>query len=522
MRISSWQAAFGSFLTVCACAAFISACNKNPAPSAPVSSPLEDTAAPASPVPTFTPTLALPTATPELTATPTLAPSETPQPTATAIIQTTPEITDLSEDAGEGRPRLTGTVRFVDTEAFRIFYTLSGEDAVIVEDKNGNAVPDYVEKVADALVFAFQVEVDEIGWPAPPPDGGLGGDDRYDVYLKDLDWGYIGFAIADEYFYTDGDNPNTARTETDAISSYMLIDNNFEEYVDLYEAYAESNSGVLPVGLPYSLAEAAMRISVAHELMHMVQYGYDAYEPDSWIWEATSSWIEGIVYPDLRALMSDMDPAFDAPDLCQLSYGEDESAGHWYSEWLFLQLLAERHGDDIVRAIWENTVELNGYAAIESALGEFNAAIEEEVREYHLAILLREMGVDFSKRVVSLEGRIDRREVYRPDTGVGQMGADYLRLLVGGVIEVRLHQLNEGLVVGIAEDRADIYALEDSRVQVDTDLYDEVYLIVLNYARAEDIEQCAYAQYQVSVSTGNAPADPIESRPRDNFMSPTN
>lgn len=42
-------------------------------------------------------------------------------------------------------------MRFVATAHFRIFYTMSGEDAVQVDDANGNALPDYVEEVAKAL-----------------------------------------------------------------------------------------------------------------------------------------------------------------------------------------------------------------------------------------------------------------------------------------------------------------------------------------------------------------------------------
>jgi len=58
---------------------------------------------------------------------------------------------DLSGPLHIERPQLSGFVRFVATAHFRIFYTMSGEDAVQVDDANGNALPDYVEEVAKAL-----------------------------------------------------------------------------------------------------------------------------------------------------------------------------------------------------------------------------------------------------------------------------------------------------------------------------------------------------------------------------------
>ena len=58
------------------------------------------------------------------------------------------------------------------------------DDAPPPPDANGNGVPDEPEVVLAALQSAWLVEFGTLGFAAPPPDQGAGGDDRYDVYLE--------------------------------------------------------------------------------------------------------------------------------------------------------------------------------------------------------------------------------------------------------------------------------------------------------------------------------------------------
>ena len=107
------------------------------------------------------------------------------------------EITLSEEDHSHyiNRPELTGFPKSVPTEHFRIHYTTTGEDAVPDADENKNDIPDYVEEVAKAMEYVWEVEINYFGWPAPPTDGGKGGDDRYDVYLEDLsETDFVGYA----------------------------------------------------------------------------------------------------------------------------------------------------------------------------------------------------------------------------------------------------------------------------------------------------------------------------------------
>ncbi|MEM7349067.1 MAG: hypothetical protein AAF485_32965, partial [Chloroflexota bacterium] len=130
-----------------------------------------------------------------------------------------------------GRPILSGPMLQFDTPRFRIHYTLSGDDAVAPTDDDGSGQPDYVEAVGQAMEEAWQIQIVQLGWPAPPNDQGLGGDNRYDVYLQEMfDGGYADGGLPETIV---GDNPNTPTVETRASFSYIGLDNNYDQ-TDLF------------------------------------------------------------------------------------------------------------------------------------------------------------------------------------------------------------------------------------------------------------------------------------------------
>jgi hypothetical protein len=278
------------------------------------------------PTPTITPTItpsitpsptATPTATPTLTPTPTETPTNTPTPTETPLFVSQAVVVELEGPDHANRPTLSGTVRTVDTRHFRIFYTLSGQDAVAIEDTNGNGIPDYVEVVGEALEFSWQTEIVDLGWSPPPPDRTFGGDERYDVYLQDLDFNVSGTAEGGQGQMFVGDNPRTGRIELYSSASFVRIDNDFVE--------------ILELGLPVP-SLIILRSTIAHELLHGLQFGYDATEPHGWLWEASATWIETVVYPEVRDAPLYLTAAFKSADTCLLSYGGDqrqEDELHW-------------------------------------------------------------------------------------------------------------------------------------------------------------------------------------------------
>lgn len=85
---------------------------------------------------------------------------------------------------------------------FKIHYVTSTADSVYqshVDISPADGVPDYVNFVGAVLDYIWAKEVDTLGYNQPPSDNWYppsydnGGDGMYDVYLKNLDFYYLGY-----------------------------------------------------------------------------------------------------------------------------------------------------------------------------------------------------------------------------------------------------------------------------------------------------------------------------------------
>ena len=153
---------------------------------------------------------------------------------------------------------------------FCVHYVGSGADAPDPADTNANGVPDYVEQVAAVAEHVYTVENGSLGWRPPTPDGARGGDARVDIYLVDLRGGLFG--------YTATDLGQKGRSQF----GYLVVD-------DDYSA----------ADFPGTVALADLQVTLAHEYNHVLQFGYDIGQ-DLWFYEASATWIEDYVYPDLN------------------------------------------------------------------------------------------------------------------------------------------------------------------------------------------------------------------------------
>ncbi len=214
-----------------------------------------------------------------------------------------------------------------------------------------------------------------LGWREPPDDG----DGRIDIYLKDVgEQRLFGFATTD---------PDQAEVRQ---HSYLVIDNDFDP-------------------LQYGGADEleSLRVTLAHEYAHVLQYGYDVLA-DGWHFESSAVWMEQRMYPEItdwlrflndgatgegwRALTElsltyfELDPdAEDAPDpRTAKPYGDVV----WND---FLSAKYATEGDALQRATWENSNGLEspstdaydaairavGGDGFEHDFGEFAAAVAE-------------------------------------------------------------------------------------------------------------------------------------------------
>ena len=152
------------------------------------------------------------------------------------------------------------------TENFCIHYVTSTPDAPSPTNSNADPAPDYVENMASEFEYVRSIEngATEMAWRPPPSDYGQGGDDRTDVYIKQLGPRIYGYSAPEDY----------------QSSSYG--------YVVMDDDYAEFGGPNPPRNL--------LQVTAAHEYNHILQFGYNRLQ-DTWMLESSATWAEEQVYP---------------------------------------------------------------------------------------------------------------------------------------------------------------------------------------------------------------------------------
>ena len=404
-----------------------------------------------------------------------------------------------SPPTAQGRPQLSGEERVFGTQHFLIHYTYIGVDAVPRTDSDGNDVPDWIEEVSVVLETVWRVEIDTLGWPAPLPDRGEGGDERFDVYMQELFSSNVAGYVSPDGGYV-GDNPNTPRTEGQAAYGYMVLDN---DYIDPSP----------PSGLKVWPPEDWVRIIAAHEFNHMLQIAINGMHTMSWWYEATANWMETQVFPHLPDNMVAAEAVFKSPDTCMLRYGgvnRVESGLHWYGMWVFNQSLSEQFGSSIVRDIWYAMADGYGYEPFEEILSARGSNFETEVRRFALRVLLRDFNEGASYPVARLQEAVNVPGEWNPVDGVQRYAMDYIGLdLPTGAYTITLGSEDtgiEGIVVGVRGSTADVFPA-GREITVDFGGYDHAYLVVLNMTRPPNEAGCATARYTYAVTAAETGPD---------------
>lgn len=386
-------------------------------------------------------------------------------------------------DALAERPTLSGLEETYVTDNFIIHYTFSGQDAI---------TQSYLNEVIDSLGYVYETEINQFGWPAPPPDCGEGGDGRFDIYLMETikDDGVYGFAQAQGLV---GDNPSSANGEAYAAYGYLVVDNDF-------------SSDQNPL--------ATMRATVAHEFHHVVQFGYDINDAMNWYYEATASWMETQAYPIDEAASIYVPTRFEYTDICVGANSDDGLLV--YADWLAIDTLAQLYGPQAVQRLWDYVANVEGMAALYGLLEELGTTPQAFIEQFAIRNLL--LGYDQAprfERQVYLENIINAAGDWTFGfSGVQQLSADYVQLDLSGVYRLTSSQPNISLVVvGVdtTSDTADVFEVGQDGV-VDTSGYTNAYVIILNTDAHDAPENCTFTDWQITVSdaAGEAPLAPID------------
>ena len=214
----------------------------------------------------------------------------------------------------------------------KIHYATSGSDQVygVNIDNNSNGIPDYVESVGVIADSVYDHAINILGYPRPPVDTACdSGEDRLiDIYLIDFGGHYYGKTWADTLCSLTPDKK--------VIPGWVEFDNDYQEI----EAYMDR-----PLD--------AIRVTLAHEFFHLVQFGIDFMEFRGWM-EMSAVWMEEEQYDHMNDYYSVLHYFFDRPRISL----QDPDLYHQYGSSVFPIYLAERHGRDIIKDIWFRCGEL--------------------------------------------------------------------------------------------------------------------------------------------------------------------
>ena len=124
--------------------------------------------------------------------------------------------------------------------------------------------------------------------------------------------------------------------------------------VDGYRTAIEHERGLdVAPAETLQLGHDALRVTIAHEFHHAVQFGY--YQGNDGIWwqESTSTWMEEVAYPEIDDYLQYLPSFLGVPHRALNSGGRLGSDFHIYGTSIFSHFLDQRYNREVNRLIWE-------------------------------------------------------------------------------------------------------------------------------------------------------------------------
>jgi hypothetical protein len=264
---------------------------------------------------------------------------------------------------------------------FKIYYDTVGYNAPPILDKNQNGVPDYVDSVAYYFDYVYDVYVNDFGFRSPYPDRGSRGSDHYDVYLYDL--GDSDSDFNQQPYSAGGIYGATYFTNKDIINdkpflslySYIIIDNDFSEKDSIRIKGNKAFPAYRFPGIP------SLKVTVAHEFFHAVQFMYGISEPGSnTIMEMNAVAMERVLFPEVNDYIQYVKSLFQNPSTKPFGI-DDPNIGYAHS--IFNQYLLEKFDIGIIVLSWEKVAEGHEvYSALDLALKQYGSSMQQAWCEF--------------------------------------------------------------------------------------------------------------------------------------------
>lgn len=232
-----------------------------------------------------------------------------------------------------------------DSGKFIIFYETTGQDAVPLADENSNSIPDYVEWVAEASDFSYDYEVNTLGFADFIPNGS-----QYRVTIAN--GGAYGF---------------TFRNSNAPGGTEIGIENDFDGF--------PANDD------PEGDQKGAIKVTMAHEIKHAIQFAQNGWNGDSDRWaEMDATLMEEVVYDEVNDYYNYLDGFgnnfFRAPTRTLIPGSYDDIAWALYFH--------ERFGADFWKEVWaflEEDTTVTFLEAVELAIQSYELSFEEAITE---------------------------------------------------------------------------------------------------------------------------------------------
>ncbi len=263
----------------------------------------------------------------------------------------------------DDRPALH-TMALSPTERFAVYYDTSGINAVSLLDANHNSIPDYVDSVGIFFDFAYNAEIANMGYAAPP----LADTIRlqatrkavYSIYLLNLaDDGFYGITHPVEHIGSGG--------QRGRFTSYIVMDNN-------YSPLDSTDRTGTRRRCYYTSGMNALKITAVHEFHHAIQLGSygDSYTQCA-LHELTSTWLEYRLYPDVRDYEQFLPTLFSTALIIGMPRFGDGECLSGYVFATFGQYLYAQFGDRALRRMWERTATGTApYQALDEVIAELS------------------------------------------------------------------------------------------------------------------------------------------------------
>ncbi len=234
---------------------------------------------------------------------------------------------------------------------FMIHYDTTGTQAVPTADLDGSGVPDFVENLAHYADSSYRTEVLLLSYSPPPSDG----DGKYDIYTQEIG----------HYGYTQWDGPGPAAWN-DAVS-FIVVHRSFI-------GFPLNND-------PDGSQKGAMKVTIAHELHHAIQFAYSAdLNAHVWFMEISATWIEDVVFDPVDDNYNYLPFFFNIEPYLPLT----NTGAHMYGSFIWSQYLAQTFGRDIIRQVWEQNKTTGSIQSLNTVLQGYGSNLEEEFSRFAL------------------------------------------------------------------------------------------------------------------------------------------